>query len=150
MSNSQTSNNTLPPWLEPGLIILVIGGVAFAAGYLPTSLAWGTASCLAAGVLLGQGLLRDLGHLATAKTGTPSPARAICVESGLGVVLLLAGAILLFSAAGARVPIQPMGWVGFIGAILVLGYLLRNTVLDLKRWRFYQEPHHRNVVFRWR
>ncbi len=141
--------------IELGSIPIAGAAIWLLAPVLTDRLGIGRVFVFAAGLLLLQGLVRDVCLLAVARRQASAPtarreARCMCVESALGVTGLVAGTILLGAGFGAQFPMTRTGWC--LGGILVLGlgFLLKDLVFEWNPWRIRREKDHLNIVFTWK
>ena len=116
---------------------------------LPVSLPAGSFALVAAALLLGQGLVRDL-WLKYGAPGVPSLSSSsrtsVCAESGLGVVGVLAGGALLGAGAGGQLAMTALRWALLVWSVGALGFGLKDVVLDLRARRWRIEKDHRSIV----
>src|SRR4051794_4064025 len=97
------------------LYLIVLGTVLvrLAVPLLPETVRLGTLLVAGSGLLLFQGLIRDLCLLIKAKSEPPKPSRAIacmCVESTAGVAGMIVGAALFGSAIQLSLSPGAWGW----------------------------------------
>ena len=134
--------------VELALIPVAAVAVLLSAPLLPAALPLGTLALLAAALLLGQGLLRDL-WLKYGADGAIAPAgnsRSFCVESGLGLLGIAAGGLLLAAGLGGTFALPPWRWAALVAATGSIGFALKDLVIDLRARRFRIEKDHRSVV----
>ncbi len=133
-----------------------IGGLSH---FLPDEVRLGT---LAAGLgvaLLLQGLVRDLFTLAeqarARRRGEPAAAvehrACMCLESLVGLPLILAGVALSIVFADETVRIAPSSWPLMAGVVLGTGFMVRDLVFEWRpRWRVAQVKNHGAILVQWR
>lgn len=108
----------------------------------------------ASALLLLQGLVRDLCLLARQRRSaqrTPRrAARCLCVESTLGATGIVLGAVLLGAGIGAHFVVE--GWLlsVLLMALMSMGFLIKDTVLEWNPWKLYKDKDHLNIVFTWK
>ena len=139
---------SLAGWEKVGIAILV-ACFALIRGQLPAKIELGEAVLAAAGLLLVQGLLRDLLALRIARAKTKEPATrvtCVCVESTLGLSLIVAGALLVFGTSPVVLRIPAIGWPITAGLVAVFGFATRHLVVDWRTRRLRWEPDHLGVV----
>ncbi len=139
--------------VELALIGLATGAVAVAAPALPAQVSLGGLALVVACTLFGQGLLRDLWLLRHPQPSLTAPLTEgrpiVCVESGLGIVLLLVGATLLAAGVSTTFALARVGWTGTISATLLAGFAIKDLVLEARPFRLRFEPDHGNVILGW-
>lgn len=120
---------------------------------LPATPGFGTLLLASAVLLLLQGLLRDLWLLwRDRRTPVAAPRRmaCLCLESTLGSSGVLAGLVVLGSGLSWRIALPAWGWGLLVGAVLALGFAIKDLVLALRPLRLLRDPGHRNIVVAWR
>ena len=139
---------------ELAVIVLALAGLHVLAPRLPAELPLGQLMLSAAALLLLQGLLRDLYILARGRRGGVDDvrieARCMCVESILGALGIVAGGAVLLAGAGGIVDMPASRWTLAGAAVLVVGFLIKDLVIDLANPAVRVQRDHLNVVFRWR
>ena len=136
--------------------VALLAGAGVVAGLLPSSLSLGELVLVGAAGMLGQGLIRDV-HLKYLAKVEPEAACALtpgaprgasfCMESTLGVFAIAVGAALLFSGNQTSLPMEGAAWpLGLLG-LGVLGFFLKDVVIDFRKRSLRIEKAHRNVVF---
>jgi len=130
--------------------LVLVGAAAVAvfsgAGFLPQSLPAGTLALTAAGLLLGQGLARDLWLKYVAREGQACDLRhgvAFCAESAIGLGGIAVGALLLAGAAGGTIALTPLRWAALVLGVGLLGFALKDVVFDLRARRLRIAKNHR-------
>ena len=135
--------------------LIALGGVVvrLAEPLFPEPVRLGTLLVAGSGLLLFQGLIRDLCLLARARREPPKPKRAMacmCVESTAGVAGMIIGATLFGSAINLSVSPGPWGWPAMALGVMALGFLFRDYVIGWRPLRFNKDPDHLNIVFTWK
>jgi hypothetical protein len=129
--------------LEPALAPLV--GVAVLIGAPgPHSLTVGRVCVLAGLLTLLQSLVRDLYVLATRRAAPRDGARQgwfLCVESALGLALVLQGLFLGYTGATAVVSLGAVVWAVAAALWWLVGYAVREVVFEVRR-----DPNHMNLL----
>lgn len=143
--------------IELGLISGATAGAALAGSRLPFSLPLGEIALIASGLLLGQGLVRDLWvKYSSSRNGNsascllaPAGRRAtcVCMESTVGVFGIVAGVTLLLSGARQTVELFTGFWPLLVSGTGLLGFLLKNLVIDWKTRRVRVETNHEEIRF---
>ncbi len=105
-------------------------------------------------LLLLQGLVRDLCLLlARRRTATATAGqrlRCMCVESTVGVAGVAAGLILLGAGWDHRLASLPAwAWGALATGTLVVGFLVKDLVVQWSPWRIRRETDHLGIVFTW-
>lgn len=105
-------------------------------------------------LLLLQSLLRDIWLLLKAKSaaqnGPSRVARCMCAESTVGVTGLAIGAALVGFGWGKPIVMSAWTWGIQVVLILVIGFLIKDYVLELRPWRIRRDSDHVNILVRWR
>lgn len=139
--------------VELALIALATGVVALAASALPTHASLGGLALVVASTLFGQGLVRDLWLLRHPQPSLGAPLAEgrpiVCVESGLGIVLLLVGLVLLAAGVSTSFALARLGWTGLVATTLLAGFGIKDLVLEARPLRLRFEPDHGNVILGW-
>ncbi len=143
---------TKPKVIELGLITVLVFGVYLFYSWLPQQVLLGQGVIWIAGLVFLQSLVRDLSILfyASKKTERPSPKKiekqCFCLESLIGLSVLLAGCLLLFNSNSASVALSQTMWVIAILAVLVTGFLIRDLVVTWRPIRIRKEKNHLNIL----
>ncbi len=141
-------HNRLPRWAEPAAILLVMLGVAVVARNWPTEVSVGRLSLWVALLFLVQTLIRDLVllWLSNRDKSLQKEQQCFSLESGIGVILLVAGLVLFVSNAGGKLMTGHIFWIASISITLWLNYWMRDLVFSWNPWRVYRDPDHLNIV----
>lgn len=136
-------------------LIPVIGIASwFAAGWLPTTISVGALLLGASVLLLGQGLVRDLWLLSQRKQGSQEGARqqalCMCVESTVGATGVVAGLVVLGSTMDSTLSTSPVVASIVVTGVLVMGFAIKDLVLEFRPFRIRRETDHLNIVFSWK
>lgn len=126
-----------------------IVALTLARGRLPAKIELGDAVLLAAGLLLVQGLVRDLLRIRAARRSRNAQTHrvtCVCAESTLGVSLIATGALLVFVASPVMLHVPPFGWPVAAALVTSFGFATRHLVIDWRARRFRWEPNHAGVV----
>lgn len=101
-------------------------------------------------VFLIHTLIRDLALLYKQKTASTSATkrvqRCFCVETGVGVVFVTVGLVLLLGNYGSKVVLQKSDWILSLTGLMVLNYGLKDLVFSWNPWRIYRDPEHLNII----
>lgn len=119
-----------------------------------------------AAFLLLQGLIRDLyvyfsirktkqalKPLHTPKSSQePKPlvkskATCICLESSVGVLVILCGALMILTRLDVLITVSPWQWVAILSLIVIAGFVLKDWVLHWQPIKLAREKNHANVIF---
>jgi len=119
--------------------------------HLPDHPSIGGLLTTAAATLLGQGLLRDIALLATARSKGPKRRQAcLCVESLVGVSAVVGGiALALWQPAWCLAAGRPT-WAMVFGLTLLAGFLQKDLVITWWPPRLRRDRNHLNVIVTWR
>jgi len=138
------------------LTLIPLIGVAswFLAALLPTSTSVGKLLMWTAALLLLQGLLRDLWLLSRADQEGPAgderEAQCLCMESTVGIAAIVLGVLLLASTLDIPLLMSALGWSLLVVAMLTMGFLMKDWVIEWNPWRIRRERGHVNLVVKWR
>lgn len=139
--------------VELALIGVATAGVALAAPALPAQVSLGGLALVVASTLFGQGLVRDLWLLRHPQPSLGAPPAEgqpiVCVESGLGIVLLVVGLTLLAAGVSTSFALARTGWTGLVTATLLAGFAIKDLVLAARPLRLRFEADHGNVILGW-
>ena len=120
---------------------------------LPSHISLGRLVLYCAGLLLFQGLLRDLSIYLFKSSKKEqfqqkkSSAQCLCLESGIGILGIIIGLLLFFTLSIQFVAISQWQWVGILSGILIAGFLIKDWVFYWQPFRFERELNHANVIF---
>ena len=70
----------------------------------------------------------------------------MCAESTVGVVAILIGMGLVFSASPVVLRVPRFGWCAGVGGVLLFGFLVRSVVFDWRALRLRIESDHAAIV----
>lgn len=138
------------------IALIALAGVAswFAAGWLPADISVGALLLGASVLLLGQGLVRDLWLLSRRKQGEQRGVRrealCMCMESTVGATGVVAGLVVLGSAIDSTLSTSPLLVSAVAIGVLVLGFAIKDLILDFRPFRIRREKDHLNIVFSWK
>lgn len=145
--------------VEPWLVVLAVGEVWVLARRLPEALPVGSLVAGCGLALLLQGLVRDLFTLAhhmrarrRGETALAAEERAcMCLESLVGLPLVLAGGALAVAFLGGEVRFTWWTWPVLAALIWGGGFLMRDLVLEWRpRWRIARVKDHGAIIVQWR
>lgn len=98
------------------------------------SLSFGALVAYSAGVVLGQGLVRDLARLAVVGRKEPTERLlCLCAESTIGLAGLGAGTLLLAIGIRDTVTLSSYSLTAIVGGILALGFVAKDYVLIVRK-----------------
>jgi hypothetical protein len=104
-------------------------------------------------VLLVQGGIRDVWLLLRARRRKAEPVRiaaCMCLESAVGLTVLLAGAALVGFGFADPVVLRPVSAGLAVGGVLATGFALKDFVFEWSPWRIRREKNHLQIVVRFR
>ena len=148
------SDMTTAERIELALIPLVGISVWVIAEGLPAQIGIGSLLLASSVLLLLQGLIRDLWLLfklrQQSQTGTGNKALCMCVESTVGVTGIVAGLVVLGSAADSTLFVDRTLWTILAVSVLVLGFVIKDFVFEWRPFRIRRDKDHVNLVFSWK
>ena len=127
-----------------------------APGLLPGYPSVGVLLLGASGLILFQGLLRDLWLLSKARRAARleqhprRQTRCLCVESTVGVSGVVAGLVALGLGVPGSLAIDRWGWSLLVTGVLILGFSFKDHVVGWRPWRLRREKDHASLVFTWK
>ena len=74
----------------------------------------------------------------------------MCVESTVGVTGIVAGLIVLGSAADSNLFVSRTLWSILAVAVLVIGFAIKDFVFEWRPFRVRRDKDHVNLVFSWK
>lgn len=140
--------------LEVTLIPLFGMASGFIAGWLPADISIGALLLGASVLLLAQGLIRDLWLISRRQQGSQNGARqhalCMCVESTVGVNGVVGGLVILGSTIDSKLSASPLLVSGLAIGVLVLGFAVKDLILEFRPFRIRRDKDHLNIVFSWK
>lgn len=133
-------------WGELGLICLGSGALWLSTPELSWTISYGTVLCYAAGLILGQGLIRDLALIVKRRVKGEAKTegarlKCLCAESSLGLLVIVLGCAMLFLGIEKSVSFHQWGLTGTAFGIMVLGFLIKDYVVIVRK-----EKDHQNLI----
>ena len=148
------SDMTTAERIELALIPLVGVAVWWISERLPAQIGIGSLLLAASVLLLLQGLVRDLWLLFKRRqdshAGPGQEALCMCVESTVGVTGVVAGLIVLGSAADSTVFVSRTLWSILAVAVMIIGFAIKDFVFEWRPFRIRRDKDHVNLVFSWK
>ena len=140
--------------IEVAVILIVGGAVWSVASHLPRHILIGNLLLYSSALLLFQSLLRDIWLITKSRRNrgdnSPKVARCMCVESLVGLTGVLVGLLLFGLRLHREVSVEPWEWGAFVTAVLAIGFLIKDFVLEAKPWRIRRDKNHLNIIVRWK
>jgi hypothetical protein len=140
--------------VEFSLIPAIGLGVWWWSAALPAHVEVGKLLLWASALLLLQSLLRDVWLLAKsrrkARLNPPRVAQCMCVESMIGMSGVVMGLLLFSFGIGKSVIMERWTWSTFAMVVLVVGFVIKDYVLEAKPWRLRRDKDHVNLIVKWR
>ena len=106
----------------------------------------------AALLILLQGFVRDLWLLRQARQSKPASsgrtARCMCIESALGLTVVIAGIGLVALGFTRPVYLSTTSLTIGVAVAMLAGFALKDFVFEWSPWRIYREKDHAQVIFR--
>lgn len=133
-------------WSELGLIVLSSGVLWLSTPDLSWTLSYGTLLCYAAGLILSQGLIRDLSLIVKRRLKGEAKAegarlKCLCAESSLGILVILLGSAMLFLGIEKSVTLSRWALTATVFGIMILGFLIKDYVVIVRK-----EKDHQNLI----
>jgi len=139
---------------EVGLIATFAVGCAWLVPYLPWRISLGSLILACSVLLMVQSLVRDLYALWAYRRragGEPSRAmRCLCMESAVGLTGVVSGLLVLGSGASYELEMSCWAWSTSLLFTLVLGFALKDFVLELWPLRVRRIENHEQIRFAWK
>ncbi|MFW5450447.1 MAG: hypothetical protein ACKE9I_02510 [Methylophagaceae bacterium] len=124
------------------------------ASKLPTQLTLSSLFFVLSALLLLQSLIRDLWLLTRLKhNNEPSDikkAQCICVESTIGIIGIVIGALLLSAGIFRTINMAEWLWTILVFSILIFGLLIKDYILQWNPWGVSREKDHINIIVKWK
>ena len=140
--------------IELAMIPVLSGLIASLADHLPQVVDLGNLVLTASGLLLFQGLIRDLWLLAKAKR-EPKPdaiqkTRCICLESTVGMSGIVIGLVLLGAGLDWPIIMANWSWCLLVALTTIIGFAMKDYVVEWMPFRLRKDADHMNIVFTWK
>ena len=74
----------------------------------------------------------------------------MCVESTVGATGVVAGLVVLGSAMDSTLSTSPLLVSTVVIGVLVVGFAIKDLILDFRPFRIRREKDHLNIVFSWK
>ena len=105
-------------------------------------------------LLLFQGLLRDLWVLYQQKNKSSDchlrEENCFCVESTVGITGIIAGLVLLGIGIDFSIPMNSWKWGLLVFITMMIGFLIRDLVLEWKPLRIRKDTDHASIIVKWK
>ena len=141
--------------VELGLIGFVVLVVYSLSWLFPDQLLLATAVVWLAMVVFLQSLIRDLSMLfyflkhRGGSSHQPIEKQCFCLESLVGVSVLLIGSLLFFSSKATEVVLNQTVWALSVFAVLITGFLIKDLVITWGPIGIKKEKNHLNIIVKW-
>lgn len=138
--------------IELALIPLLGLSLWLSAAALPNQISIGPLLLGMAAFLLLQSLIRDLWLLANQRGKQPDLQRKIrcmCAESTVGITGIIMGIVLLGAGIHFSVPMPNWCWSILVMAIMSIGFVMKDYVIEWNPFRLYKDLDHINILFTW-
>ena len=140
--------------VELGSIPVLGIGFWLMAPLFPDRIGVGRLLLVASALLLFQSLIRDLWLLSQAKrSSTTKPVttgRCMCIESLVGAVGIVIGALWLGFAVTPTITMENWGWSILILMVMGIGFSIKDYVFEWSPWQLRRDKDHINIVFTWK
>jgi len=138
--------------IELYLIALLLFLVLLFSAPLSTSIKLSIVIFYSAGLLFFQSLCRDLYYLFVKRAvkpdfSEPIVRQCICVESSVGVLIVMVGLLLLITNIDARVIFNIYILIFVMAVVLLSGFLIKDYVIEWNPWKISKEKDHINIIF---
>ena len=105
-------------------------------------------------LLLLQGLIRDVyilyfssNQVSQSHAGDKVKSNCMCIESTLGVLGIVIGSMLVFVNVQMTILMSNFTWWLLLSAVMVVGFLIKDYVLQWNPWGIREEKNHINLIF---
>ena len=134
------------------LIALLLFAAFLVGNLLNTSIRLSTVIFYSAGLLFFQSLCRDLWYLfvkRAVKTELSEPIvrQCMCVESSVGVLIVMVGLLLLITNLDVRIVFNVYLLIFVMAVVLLSGFLFKDYVIEWNPWKLSKEKDHMNIIF---
>jgi len=138
--------------IELCLIALLLFSVLLFADFLSAPIKLSTVIFYSAGLLFCQSLCRDLWYLFVKRAvksdfSEPIVRQCMCVESSVGVLIVMVGLLLLITNIDARVIFNIYILIFVMAVVLLSGFLIKDYVIEWNPWKISKEKDHMNIIF---
>lgn len=139
---------------ELAAIAVLVTTIWFRVDLLPLQISVANLVLLLSGLLLLQGLIRDLAIIFIRRnrinTIDPKVARCMCLESTIGLIGVLFGVGFMLLSVFFSVEINQFSWALVVLLTSVIGFLIKDLVIQLGPWRVLREKDHQHIIFSWK
>lgn len=73
----------------------------------------------------------------------------MCVESTVGMLGVIVGLLIFSSNIDFIVSLNKISFIIIMSTVLIIGFVLKDYVIEWSPWRIYKEKDHMNIVFAW-
>lgn len=139
-------------WVELAAIFgLGVLTYVAAEAWLPQSISVGRLTLYLSALLLAQSLVRDLYLLSQKRKegAEAAAAQCMCIESTVGGVGIIAGALLMLLATSASISMTATVWAIAILFTTLVGFGVKDYVFGWNPWRIEKDRDHMNIIFKW-
>lgn len=141
--------------LELGLIGLVVVVIYFLSSLFHDQVLLGSGVIWLAVTVFLQSIIRDLSMLfyfskqSDSSSSKPIEKQCFCLESLIGVSVLLIGFLLFFGSNSTVIALNQVTWAISVLAVLVIGFLIKDLVITWRPIRIRKEKNHLNIIVKW-
>ncbi len=136
------------------LIVLTSIGIYLLGSLLPERPGIDRLLLTVSSLLLFQGLLRDLWLLYQNRNKSADchqrEENCVCLESTVGITGIIAGLVLLGIGFDKHIAMNEMTWSLLVTLILVIGFLIKDLVLEWNPIRIRRDTDHASIVVKWK
>ena len=145
---------TIAEKIELALIPVLGIGVWLMAPGSPGHVGVGRLLLATSAFLLFESLIRDLWLLIrdrrVKKSSPPRKDRCICAESTAGASGVIIGLVLLGSGIDYPVTMNNWTWSLLVMTTMILGFIIKDYVVELGPIRVRRDKDHMNIIFTWK
>ena len=135
------------------LLIPIVAAVVWQLAFLlPSKMNLANILLYSSVLLLVQGLLRDIWLLIQSRSnsGEKKEAQCMCLESIVGMTGVVAGILLLGFTSSQQITITALGYATIVFLVTVVGFLMKDLVLQWNPIAIKKEKDHMNVIVKWK
>lgn len=140
--------------IELSLIVIISLFMIFGVFSFPTKIVFYQLVLVLSVIWFLQSLLRDVCILYktknTQQVSEKRIASCFCIESTIGILGVLLGIVLSLFLNSYMVELTQWHWIVLVTLVLIMSFLTKDYVIELKSFRIYKEKNHMNIIFGWK